>query len=458
MFQFAVFYFSEMCLYRVCCIFTALLLKIYFSHGEQLQFLGEQPFRAYASRSTTVGQVLYQVFAVNASSGDSTGITYSIDQSLTERSSSRHFFLRTETGELELHLLFSSLADHTLVVEARSSSQATARVNLVVVVVPELNLSPRYEQRNYDLSVCENHVVNQAFSILRAFALSPSSFHAYSIVSSTGAGSFAINSSNGLLSTTRSLDRERVERYFLRIRYSFSGGFVDADVTVTVLDANDNPPRFAEILYNVSIPENLQVSSCIVNISAADADAGSNGMIQYTMLLDSADPNFSLDSETGALILLSPLDFERENRYVLSVGAADAGTPSSTATVMIIVNIINVDDECPVFENPLYVVDIPFSQMHLNQLLLTVVARDPDGLSSITYDVVSRSETSSVLSLNRMTGGITLTDNIILTGRYSLNITANDGTCSMESFSSVQIRIMTRMTTVRRFLLRVTLR
>lgn len=427
------------------CTLTSLLLLEGSLGQQQLQFLGEQPFRAYASRSTTLGQVLYQLFAVNSSSGEANRITYFIDQA-TDLASSRHFSLRPDTGELRLQALFSSLAEHVLVIEARSEvpNAVAVRTNLVVVVIPESELRPRFERGNYSLSVCECRAVQQPFSIIRAFPFRTTTSDSYSVISDTSAGSFSINAANGLLSLTLALDRERVDRYFLTIRYSFDERFIDADVIVDVLDANDNAPCFIGMIYNVTITEDSGLSTSVLTVSAIDLDFGSNGEVRYSLMAHAATNDFSLDSRTGVLSVSSELDYERVSRYQLTVIAVDAGSPPSSAAVTVVVNVGNVDDECPRFDNPLYIANIDASQLRPDLLVLTVIARDPDGLGNnrLTYVVVSSNVDIDALSLDEMTGEITITNASTSRGQYSLNISASDSSCMMNSFTWVDIRII----------------
>ena len=425
---------------------SVILLGDQFSLGQQqqqLQFLGEQPFRAYASRSTTLGQIIYQLFAEDSSSGEARGITYSISQE-TDASSSRHFALSSDTGELRLGpFLFSSLAEHLLIIEAQSAAPnvATVQATLQVVVVAESELVPRFERQSYNLSLPENLMVDQPFSIIRAFPLTPVSSHSYSVIGDTSAGSFSINITNGLLSLTRSLDREQVDQYSLTIRFSFNDRFIDVGVAVSVLDTNDNYPRFGELIYNVTVSEDSELSSSVLTVSAVDPDSGSNGALRY-LLQPANAADFSLDSQTGVLSISSVLDYERVSRYQFTVTAVDGGSPPMSTEVNVIINVGNVDDECPRFDNPLYIADIHASQLMPGMLVLTVSARDPDGFdaSRITYAIISSSVDGDAFSLSQATGDITITN--VTRGQYSLNISASDGSCSLRSFTWVEIRII----------------
>ena len=431
-----VLHWSNFCT-SLCAVLLLFLLTIPSGQGQgQLQFLGEPPFRAYASRSTLVGQVLYRLFTVDDNSDViSNGLTYSIEQS-----SSEHFNLHPDTGELVLSTPFSSLMDHTLVLQASSVSHSTVQAMLVVTVVPESDMTPRYEREAYNLSVSEGHPVGRPFSIVRVFPLSSISSPTYSIVSETGGGIFSVDPNNGLLTITQSLDREQIDRYALTVRYSYDRDkFVDTEVLISVTDVNDNPPLFTRSLYNVTVPENVAVPISILTLSAMDLDIGINSRVRYSF--DDPPSEFSLDSETGIVSVLLALDHERASSYQLSVTASDTGEPPASSTAVLVISVGNIDDECPVFENQLYIADIAGSEVQAGQEILTVVARDPDNLSGVSYSVVS-SNADGILSLDPNTGVLSVASAASLSGQYSLNISTSDGSCLAGSYASVMVRIM----------------
>jgi protocadherin Fat 1/2/3 len=326
-----------------------------------------------------------------------------------------------------------------LIIEARSDS-ASIQANLLVVVVAESELAPRFERESYNLSVPEDFGVMRPFSVIRAFPLSPvtGSSDSYSIIGDTSAGSFSINDANGILSLARGLNREQVDTHYLTVRYSFNSNFIHADVTVSVVDANDNAPHFSQRIYSTTVEEGSELGTSVLTVSATDPDSGSNSEVRYT----TTATDFSLNSQTGVLSVSAELDYERIDCYQFTVTAFDGGIPSTSSEVVVEVNVININDECPRFDNPLYIANVDASRLMPNLLVLAVRARDPDGLDEnrITYAIVSSSSDGGELSLNQATGEITLMN--VTRGQYSLNVTASDSACSLRSFAWVEIRII----------------
>ena len=54
-------------------------------------------------------------------------------------------------------------------------------------------------------------------------------------------------------------------------------------IHVTVEDVNDNTPQFTDLTYELSIPENAQLS-VIHTVKATDADTGLNGHVTYSII------------------------------------------------------------------------------------------------------------------------------------------------------------------------------
>ena len=52
---------------------------------------------------------------------------------------------------------------------------------------------------------------------------------------------------------------------------------------VTVLDANDNSPKFQLQQYKMQILENSKIDTSIGSVVATDFDAGNNAVIQYKL-------------------------------------------------------------------------------------------------------------------------------------------------------------------------------
>ncbi|NXY12249.1 PCDGH protein, partial [Pteruthius melanotis] len=147
-----------------------------------------------------------------------------------------------------------------------------------------------------------------------------------------------------------SLDREKEQRLSL-VLTALDGGDPPrtgtAQLWINVTDANDNPPVFAQDRYRVSLREDAPLGSVVLNVSATDADAGTNAHITYGFgeMPAKVLQKFLLDSERGIITLQEALDFEDTRAFSLAVQARDGGEHFDTAKV--IITVTDVNDNAP---------------------------------------------------------------------------------------------------------------
>ena len=422
-------------------ILLCLLVHTVCSVNAELAFLGQEPNRAIVSQGLQTGEAVYQLFVVDMLSNEETlGITFS--SSLT---SSYPFFLVPGSGQI---LVTGALSEeeYVFVVQATSSGGITIETNITIVVVPlsDSDTTPRFEHSLYEIEIPENLPVMSAFNAIRAFSLIlTDTIQRYSIVAGNTDTDFVINNNNGLLRVNRNLDRERTNFYQLTVRYVDDYSSVDTIVRVSIGDINDETPRFSRSLYNVTIAETLPIGSIALTVNATDDDIGANAMVTYSFDF-TASSAFSLDPIEGVLRTTEALDYERQPKYQFSITVQDGGSPQLTSVTTVLVNLINIDDECPRFENPIFIEELAYDVTDtppgVGTEILTVMATDPDRFSSVTYSIVSGH--TDVLALDVETGVITLasTDNDPR-GQYTLNVSASDNSCTDQSFVRVDIGI-----------------
>uniref|UniRef100_A0A3Q4GM12 Si:ch73-379j16.2 n=1 Tax=Neolamprologus brichardi TaxID=32507 RepID=A0A3Q4GM12_NEOBR len=153
------------------------------------------------------------------------------------------------------------------------------------------------------------------------------------------------------------LDREKENEHKL-ILTAIDGGNPPRsgtlNVTVIVLDSNDNHPFFSEEVYSVKIPENVERHRSVIVIKANDLDEGVNGEIEY-FFGSELDPKvydtFSLDKDTGEIRVKGEIDFENIEVYKLDVHATDKGQPPMSTDCRVIIKVLDdVNDNKPDIE------------------------------------------------------------------------------------------------------------
>ena len=131
--------------------------------------------------------------------------------------------------------------------------------------------------------------------------------------------------------------------------YEFRPQIQRASLFVTLLDVNDNNPNFKEKLYNVMLQENLPKNTEILIVSAEDADK--NRTITYSLEAGSFESLKMLDinPKTGAVVILEKLDYEVQKWLNFTVRAQDNGVPVRSNYVDVVVEILDENDNSPLF-------------------------------------------------------------------------------------------------------------
>ncbi|NWV99820.1 PCDGM protein, partial [Machaerirhynchus nigripectus] len=156
----------------------------------------------------------------------------------------------------------------------------------------------------------------------------------------------------------RALDREEQPEVQL-VLTAVDGGSParsgTAQITVQVLDVNDNAPTFDHTTYKVKVPENTPVGAVLLRVNASDPDEGPNGETQYSFGVHTSDSVrrlFALDPRTGEVRVReirtkAPLDYEESSAYEIAVRARDKGSPAMEGHCHLRVELIDINDNSP---------------------------------------------------------------------------------------------------------------
>ncbi|NXI32078.1 PCDGM protein, partial [Sterrhoptilus dennistouni] len=153
----------------------------------------------------------------------------------------------------------------------------------------------------------------------------------------------------------RALDREEQPEVQLVLTAVDGGSPVRsgmAQITVQVLDVNDNAPIFDRTTYKVKVPENTPVGAVLLRVNASDPDEGPNGETQYSFGVHTSDSVrrlFALDPHSGEVRVSGALDFEESRFYeiYIAVRARDKGSPAMEGHCHLRVELIDINDNSP---------------------------------------------------------------------------------------------------------------
>ncbi|XP_061643725.1 protocadherin alpha-8-like [Phyllopteryx taeniolatus] len=154
----------------------------------------------------------------------------------------------------------------------------------------------------------------------------------------------------------KSLDREQKAKHSLRVT-ALDGGKPPRsgtlNVSVVVLDINDNRPTFSQDIYQITIAENIPIGTSIFQMNGTDPDEGVNGEIEYSLakaLKKSVYAVFEMERLTGIVRIKGHVDYEEDDIFKLDIEASDRGTPAMTGECRVIIKIRDMNDHVPEIE------------------------------------------------------------------------------------------------------------
>lgn len=316
--------------------------------------------------------------------------------------------------------------------------------------------APTFEAEQFDTSIRETATVGTTVITLRATDqdIGRNAEIEYSIESVSGGGTttaeqdantFKIDSKSGVISTRSGLDREMADIYSILVKATDMALPQDerktatATVVVKVLDDNDNYPQFSERTYTVQVSEDKWDDTNIVaHIRATDADDGSNAAIRYAIIGGNTQSQFAIDSMSGDVSLVKPLDYESVRSYRLVIRAQDGGSPAKSNTTQLLVNVLDANDNSPRFYTTQFQ-EAVLESVPVGYNIVRVQAYDADegANAEITYSIPDRKDTLP-LAVDPRTGWIHTVKQLDReeTSRYTFQVVATDGGVPPRSASS----------------------
>lgn len=235
----------------------------------------------------------------------------------------------------------------------------------------------------------------------------------YSLVSNPE-NFFAINRNTGVITTANLLDKEKLSSSNGVVTVKVKASELEGDrlldepgastttaLAITVKDVNDEAPTFSRPSYSVSVSENIPPGSPLPNLDmfVQDTDTGSNSVFNINLMDSSGmfavEPTIATGSTSVSIrIVKGPLDYENPNqrKFILLVVAEEAFTnPKLSSTATVTVNVQDINDNAPVFEEDSYTASI-IEDASPGSVVTTIVATDrdtsPHGESGLMYSLL----------------------------------------------------------------------
>ncbi|XP_071426660.1 uncharacterized protein [Pithys albifrons albifrons] len=189
---------------------------------------------------------------------------------------------------------------------------------------------------------------------------------------------FSVDSESGEVRTTGLLDFEEKSKYSFGLEARDGGGLVShCKAQIEVMDVNDNAPEVTILSLSSPVPEDAPVGTVVALLNVNDADSGENG--QVTCELSGEAPLSIVVSSGGSykVVTASALDREQAAEHRVTVVARDRGSPALSSSTELVLEVSDVNDNAPVFEEAAYSAYVPENNA-AGALVLRVSARDLD--------------------------------------------------------------------------------
>ena len=266
---------------------------------------------------------------------------------------------------------------------------------------------------------------------------------------------FSVAPTTGIVTLNKRLDYEELKLKRMKISIKAMGNNLVAgrnqrpssiaNIIINVQDINDFSPQFSQDHYAASILESAQWPETVLTVTATDRDSGDFGSVKYSLSGDGSHL-FTIDSKSGTIGIRKNVTLDRElkSTYNLQVTATDNHRNDHSklmeenliqrrTSVLAKIQLIDVNDNKPVFELPTYESIVP-ENVPLDFVVGQVKAIDRDeGINGlVTYEIVGLEELPERLRLfkiNPKTGVISVANALSGKGRrdpYVIDIRASD--------------------------------
>ncbi|KAK9406470.1 protocadherin Fat 2 [Crotalus adamanteus] len=397
------------------------------------------------SENESPGFSVLKVLATDVDAGSNSQITYSLHGVGAE-----DFRLDSYTGELTTSTLLDRelKSKYHLVAKATDGGGRFCQMEITVHVEDTNDNAPMFYPSHCAVAIYENTSIKTPIVVV--FAKDPDEILngevRYHLAESAN-GHFSIDEITGVIRLEKPLKESHSvleltvlakDRGVPQSLSSFT------TVTVSVVDLKEYLPVFLNTEYLVEVKENVAVGTEVLNLSTLTRATVANTEIRYEITNGNDLGKFRLHSSTGILYVNGTLDFEVAHDYYLTIEGIRKTSTSLSDVTMVIINITDINDHMPEFDQDLYIADIS-EDAAIGEIVLMVLANDKDGVmnNQITYSIVEGNSLGHFM-INPKAGEIYTTKHLDREeiSSYSLKIQAMDnGQAALSSDTIVLIHV-----------------
>ncbi|PAV84226.1 hypothetical protein WR25_25502 [Diploscapter pachys] len=257
-----------------------------------------------------------------------------------------------------------------------------------------------------------------------------------------------VDDRSGEISTVALLDYEKRNQFHI-IAIPIKGGGENREILVEVEDENDNSPVFPDDRIKLEISEFARVGSEYALPTAVDHDGPKFTVQKYRIAQGNVNNVFKIttrklnDILTANLVVNGQLDREYRDKYELIIEAIDGGKPAKIGSLRVAIEILDANDNAPLFSQPRYTADVR-ANLSIGTTILTIKATDSDlGDNGKVRFRFQRISTPSTALFSLSSSGILSTAAHLEPGSvHDLVVTAYDaGQPSLEATAFVTVTV-----------------
>ncbi|XP_056358444.1 protocadherin gamma-B5-like [Oenanthe melanoleuca] len=189
---------------------------------------------------------------------------------------------------------------------------------------------------------------------------------------------FSVDRESGEVRTVGALDFEEENKYIFGLEATDGGGLTDhCEVQIDITDENDNAPEITILSLSSPVSEDAPVGTVVALLKVRDRDSGENGQVSCEL---SGEAPLSIVASPGGsykVVTASALDREQASEQRVTVVARDRGRPALWSSTELVLEVSDVNDNAPVFEEAAYSAYVAENNA-AGALVLRVQARDAD--------------------------------------------------------------------------------
>ncbi|XP_068570865.1 protocadherin gamma-C5-like isoform X5 [Cebidichthys violaceus] len=276
------------------------------------------------------------------------------------------------------------------------------------------------------------------------------------VVSESATQYFEVKQATGDLVIKQKIDREQLcelsSACSLHLQLLLEEPLDIHRVVVDILDVNDNAPQFSTSNISLEISEAAAPGTKFRLESAHDPDVGTNSLRTYHL---AANDFFILNVETKSdgskfpeLLVDKPLDRETLASFRLLLTAVDGGQPVKSGSTLMLIKILDVNDNAPVFDEPVKKVRL-LENVARGTLVTKLNATDADsgnnGEISFLFSKYTPERVLNLFSVDSKSGEIRVKGDVDYekANAYHITVQARDGgSPAMEGSCNVIVDII----------------